>query len=133
VAQQAKCDDTVEKLITDSSRAEPPHGDDDDRNREAGMPSYIREIDWHITHQLGRRARPEGQANRDESQAGDKGPSGFLLGSCVNDPDSILAQQWGVRGVPTALVVDAQGRSSFREVGYTTGWGLRLRLWWAGL
>jgi thiol-disulfide isomerase/thioredoxin len=51
----------------------------------------------------------------------------------VNDPDSVLAQQWGVRGVPTALVVDAQGQIRFREVGYTTGWGLRLRLWWAGL
>jgi thiol-disulfide isomerase/thioredoxin len=50
----------------------------------------------------------------------------------VNDPDSVLAQQWGVRGVPTALVVDAQGQIRFREVGYTTGWGLRLRLWWAG-
>jgi hypothetical protein len=29
-------------------------------------------------------------------------------------------------------VIDAAGRIRFREVGYTTEPGLRLRLWWAG-
>lgn len=50
-----------------------------------------------------------------------------------NDPDSIISRQWGVRAVPASFVIDAQGRIRFVEVGYTTGIGLRLRLWLAGL
>lgn len=50
-----------------------------------------------------------------------------------NDPDSIISRQWGVRAVPASFVIDAHGRIRFAEVGYTTGIGLRLRLWWAGL
>lgn len=51
----------------------------------------------------------------------------------LNDPDGAVAAQWGVRAVPASFVVDAQGQVRFLEVGYTTGPGLRLRLWWAGL
>lgn len=49
----------------------------------------------------------------------------------INDPDGVLAARYGVRAVPTTFVVDTEGRIWFREVGYTTGWGLRLRLWLA--
>lgn len=42
-----------------------------------------------------------------------------------------LAGRYGVRGVPTSLVVDREGRIRFTEVGYTTEWGLRARLWLA--
>jgi hypothetical protein len=48
------------------------------------------------------------------------------------DPDGRLAGRYGVRGVPTTLVIGPEGRIRSREVGYTTGLGLRLRLWMAG-
>jgi len=48
------------------------------------------------------------------------------------DPDGRLAARYGVRTVPATFILDPEGRIRFREVGYTTGWGLRLRLWWAG-
>ena len=51
----------------------------------------------------------------------------------LNDPEGAISSQWGVRAVPTSFIVDAQGRIRFVEVGYSTGIGLRLRLWWAGL
>lgn len=49
----------------------------------------------------------------------------------LNDPDGELARRFGVRGVPSSFVVDARDRIVFRETGYTTGPGLRLRLWLA--
>lgn len=51
----------------------------------------------------------------------------------INDPEAAIAAQWGVRAVPATFVVDAHGQVRFLEVGYTTGLGLRMRLWWAGL
>jgi len=50
----------------------------------------------------------------------------------INDPDGSIAAAWGVRATPTAFVVDRHGRIRFREVGYTSEWGWRLRMWWAG-
>ncbi|MBI5462203.1 MAG: protein disulfide oxidoreductase [Gammaproteobacteria bacterium] len=49
----------------------------------------------------------------------------------LRDIDGTLAARFGVRGTPTAFIVDPAGQIRFTEVGYTTGWGLRLRLWWA--
>lgn len=49
------------------------------------------------------------------------------------DEHGALARRYGVRGVPASFVVDGNGVIRFVEVGYTTGLGLRLRLWWAGL
>ena len=49
------------------------------------------------------------------------------------DEQGDLARRFGVRGVPTSFILDPSGRITFAEVGYTTGWGLRARLWWAGL
>jgi thiol-disulfide isomerase/thioredoxin len=51
----------------------------------------------------------------------------------LNDPDSVIAAQWGVRAVPASFIVDGAGQIRYVEVGYTTGVGLRLRLWLAGL
>ncbi len=60
----------------------------------------------------------------------------FLAGrdtelAVLNDPEGELASRYRVRGVPTHFIVDAAGNVRFRTVGYTPGWGLRLRLWWA--
>jgi peroxiredoxin len=51
----------------------------------------------------------------------------------LNDPDGSLAGAWGVHAVPASFIVAPDGRIRFVEVGYTTGIGLRLRLWLAGL
>ncbi len=51
----------------------------------------------------------------------------------LNDPDGAIATQWGVRAVPASFIVDGAGQIRYVEVGYTTGIGLRLRLWLAGL
>jgi peroxiredoxin len=50
----------------------------------------------------------------------------------VADEYGTLARQWGVSGVPAVFVIDGSGDIRFVTRGYTTGWGLRLRLWWAG-
>lgn len=42
-----------------------------------------------------------------------------------------LARAWGVAGVPASFVVDRSGRVRHARMGYSTGWGLRLRLWLA--
>lgn len=47
------------------------------------------------------------------------------------DEDSVIATQFGVLGVPTSFVIDPNGNIMFTEVGYTTNWGLRFRLWLA--
>jgi thiol-disulfide isomerase/thioredoxin len=49
----------------------------------------------------------------------------------INDPDGAISQAWGVHAVPASFIVDAAGQIRFVEIGYTTGWGLRLRLWLA--
>lgn len=51
----------------------------------------------------------------------------------VRDASGSLASLYGVHGVPTTVIVDADGHIRFAEVGYTTEIGMRLRLWWAGL
>ena len=51
----------------------------------------------------------------------------------VNDTDGMLSRTWGVRGVPTSFIIAPDGQIRFVEVGYTTGLGLRFRLWLAGL
>lgn len=50
----------------------------------------------------------------------------------IADDAGVLAQQWSVRGVPTSFILAPGGEIRFTEVGFTTGAGLRARLWWAG-
>ncbi len=50
----------------------------------------------------------------------------------LNDPDGSHANDWGVSAVPASFVIDASGRIRFTEVGFTSGIGLRIRLWVAG-
>jgi thiol-disulfide isomerase/thioredoxin len=51
----------------------------------------------------------------------------------VNDPDGSIARAWGVHAVPVSFIIGSDGKIHFVEVGYTTGIGLRLRLWLAGI
>ena len=51
----------------------------------------------------------------------------------INDESGALAQRWGVNAVPADFIIGPDGTIRFAEVGYTTGIGLRLRLWLAGL
>ncbi len=47
------------------------------------------------------------------------------------DQSGALARGWGIRGVPSSYVIAPDGRIDAVSIGYTTGIGLRLRLWWA--
>lgn len=47
------------------------------------------------------------------------------------DEDGMLGIAWGVRGVPSSFIIDADGQIRYVAVGYTTELGLRFRLWLA--
>ena len=50
----------------------------------------------------------------------------------IADDSGVITERFGVSGVPTSFILDPDGNIAFTEVGYTTEWGLRLRLWMAG-
>ncbi len=50
----------------------------------------------------------------------------------INDTTGAVAARYGVVGVPASFIVDPDGYIVAAERGFTTEWGLRLRLWWAG-
>lgn len=49
------------------------------------------------------------------------------------DESGMKGVSWGIRGVPSSFVVDADGQIRHVAVGYTTELGLRIRMWLAGL
>lgn len=49
----------------------------------------------------------------------------------IVDNDGELARQYGVIGVPTSYILDSEGSIRFSEVGMSSAWGLRFRLWLA--
>lgn len=51
----------------------------------------------------------------------------------VNDPQGQLSSRYGVTGVPASFVLDGKGEVRFVTRGYTSGPGMRLRLWLAGM
>lgn len=51
----------------------------------------------------------------------------------VNDADGIIGQRYGIRGVPAVFFINPQGKIVFTTIGYTSEWGLRIRLWLASL
>ena len=53
--------------------------------------------------------------------------------STAVDADGSIAASYGLRGVPAFVVLDREGLIRSVAVGYTTAWGIRARLWWAGL
>jgi peroxiredoxin len=48
------------------------------------------------------------------------------------DPDGAFTKLYEIRGFPTTFIIDASGAIADAEVGFTTGMGLRFRLWLAG-
>jgi len=49
----------------------------------------------------------------------------------VNDPNGDIADQYGVKAVPALFILNEAGNIVFTSVGYTSEWGLRIRLWLA--
>lgn len=49
----------------------------------------------------------------------------------VADEDGRLAELFGVKAVPASYIIDGKGDIKVKEVGMTTSWGLRSRLWYA--
>ena len=48
------------------------------------------------------------------------------------DPGGAFMALYEIRGVPTTFFIDSDGNIADAEIGYTTGMGLRFRLWLAG-
>lgn len=48
----------------------------------------------------------------------------------IFDEKNRLAEQYKINAVPTSLFIDADGMIRYVEQGYTSEWGMRLRLWW---
>ncbi|GKT12550.1 MAG: hypothetical protein ISEC1_P1528 [Thiomicrorhabdus sp.] len=51
----------------------------------------------------------------------------------VNDLGGQWMKAFGAKAVPADFVIAPNSEIAFIEVGFTTGWGLRLRLWWSQL
>jgi len=51
----------------------------------------------------------------------------------LNDSLGQLARRYGVSGVPASFVIDGNGEVRFVTRGYTSGLGMRIRLWLAGM
>jgi len=47
----------------------------------------------------------------------------------ILDKNNSLAEHYGISVVPSTFVIDSNGEIRFKEVGITTPWGWRLRLW----
>ena len=51
----------------------------------------------------------------------------------INDQDGLFAQNFNVSAYPTTLIYNKDKELVFSEVGYTSTFGLRLRMWYATL
>jgi len=50
-----------------------------------------------------------------------------------NDIDGAYARKFNISVFPTTLIYDKDKNIRFSEVGYTSTWGLTLRMWWANI
>lgn len=50
----------------------------------------------------------------------------------VNDEQGLLSRQWQIQVTPTVVVM-SQGEVKSVTTGFTSGWGMKLRLWWASI
>lgn len=51
----------------------------------------------------------------------------------VNDKDSTYSKKFNIQAFPTTLIYDKNQNLVFSEVGYTSTFGLLLRMWWIEL
>jgi len=51
----------------------------------------------------------------------------------INDKDAFIAHEFKVSAYPTTFIYNKDKELVFTDVGYTTTFGLWLRMWWAGL
>jgi len=51
----------------------------------------------------------------------------------VNDNNGLIANEYNLAAYPTTLIYDKNREVVFSEVGYTSTFGLYLRMWWAEL
>jgi len=51
----------------------------------------------------------------------------------IVDQDGQIAELFGVTVVPTTFILDGNRNIRFSEVGLTSEWGLRFRLWWVNM
>ncbi|MCT7530545.1 redoxin domain-containing protein [Aliarcobacter cryaerophilus] len=49
----------------------------------------------------------------------------------VNDEDGVLSQKFNIKAFPTTFIYDKNQNLKFSEVGYSSTFGLKLRLWWS--
>ncbi len=49
----------------------------------------------------------------------------------IADPNGDIAKRFGVKAVPVSFILNKQGKIVFTESGYTSNWGLQVRLWLA--
>ena len=50
----------------------------------------------------------------------------------INDANGAVSQQWQVSVTPT-LVIVSKGKVVSTTTGWTSYWGLKIRMWWAGV
>ena len=51
----------------------------------------------------------------------------------VNDNSGFISSNFKIAAFPTTFIYDKDKNLVFSEVGYTSTWGLALRMWWASL
>lgn len=51
----------------------------------------------------------------------------------INDRNGVLAKKFSINAYPTTLIFDKNGKNAFSEVGYTSTWGIKLRMCWLSL
>ncbi len=50
----------------------------------------------------------------------------------VSDRDGSIASRFGITVFPTTILIGKDGKVAWSETGYTSTWGLKLRMWLAG-
>ena len=51
----------------------------------------------------------------------------------INDRNGVLAKKFAITAYPTTFIFDKDGKVAFSEVGYSSTWGMKLRMWWLTL
>jgi len=60
----------------------------------------------------------------------DKNRLDFMV---INDTNASFAREFNIAAYPSTFVYNKNRELVFSDVGYTSTWGLWLRVWWAGL